>query len=133
MTLRTETYNCAVCDATGVVRAESDSTMVDCISCGGRGWTTHPDTEDARKLIDARQAQRLLDDTRYSDIDVLNAARSLLEDRGADTENLQAAVWNIRAATTVNRARSCEDCDNTGWLEDEGIVCATCDGSGYVS
>ena len=80
----------------------------------------------------------LTHDPKYSDLVVLGAARELLAERGADTENLDAAMWSIKATTSMNEARECETCDNTGRLLEidartgHSVACHTCDGSGYV-
>ena len=34
-------------------------------------------------------------DTRLSDVELLRAARSILEDRGQDIENLSSAIWAL--------------------------------------
>lgn len=36
-------------------------------------------------------------DTRLSDLDILRGARSILEDRGQDVENLSSAIWSMGA------------------------------------
>ena len=34
-------------------------------------------------------------DPRLSDLEILRAARSILEERGQDTENLEHAIWSL--------------------------------------
>ena len=40
-------------------------------------------------------------DTRLTDLDILRAARSLLEDRGQDVENLSSAIWSMTCGTVA--------------------------------
>lgn len=43
----------------------------------------------------AERVEDLMLDPRLSDIEILRAARSILEERGQDTENLGHAIWSL--------------------------------------
>lgn len=59
----------------------------------------HGEPVGARPFVDgydvakAEPIEDLLHDPRISDVHVLEAARALLAERGADTENLGHAIW----------------------------------------
>ena len=52
----------------------------------------HGEPAGVRHFIDGYAAGG---DSRLSDLDILRAARSLLEDRGQDIENLSSAIWAL--------------------------------------
>ena len=121
-------YPCAMCDGEGTTIADNGH-RVDCIACGGSGRTTADYTE-ARELVDRRKAYALTHDPRYSDIVVLMAAKELLEERGQDTENLQSAIWSIKANTAIDDLRPCPECNDGSGIKRQD-ACTTCNGSGF--
>ena len=52
----------------------------------------HGEVAGVRPFLDGYEAG---DDTRLSDVELLRAARSILEERGQDVENLSSAIWSL--------------------------------------
>ena len=50
---------------------------------------------DGYDVAKSEPVKDLMLDPRISDLELLRAARSILEERGADTENLGHAIWSM--------------------------------------
>ena len=59
----------------------------------------HGEPAGVRPFLDGYEAGG---DTRLSDLDILRAARSILEDRGQDIENLSSAIWSLGGDTDAD-------------------------------
>ena len=81
----------------------------------------------------AEPIEALMEDPRLSDVEILCAARSILEERGADTENLQGAIWSLKAAANDSETRECGACEGYGDIrtDDGSVECKSCAGTGY--
>ena len=68
----------------------------------------HDTVGGARYFVDGYEAAKaepiedLMHDPRVSDQHVLEAARTILKERGQDTENLSSALWAMKCATVFN-------------------------------